>query len=90
MGAAPGPQEPPAPAKEQMFSGTVTAANETSLTVNRTGSKDSRTFSITPETKFEGPPLKVSARVTVRFLAAEGGDRAVRVIVRGPTAPPKK
>jgi hypothetical protein len=69
--------------KDQMFSGEVTAIDSSSLTATRTGSKDSKTFVITPETRFEGKP-KVSSRVTIRYVVTEEGDRAVRVIVRPP------
>lgn len=88
-GAASGQQSQSAPAKDQMFSGTVTAMDERSLTVVRTGSKESKTFAITPETKFEGPKPHINARVNVRFVPAVDGDRALRVIVR-PAPPPKK
>jgi hypothetical protein len=53
------------------------------LTATRTGSKDSQTFVITTETRFEGKP-KVHSRVTIRYIATEDGARAVRVIVRAP------
>ena len=66
-----------------MFSGNVTAIGDSSLTATRTGSKDSKTFAITPETRFEGKP-KVNSRVTIRYIATEEGDRAVVVIVRAP------
>jgi hypothetical protein len=82
--------QPPAKAAAQMFSGVITAVSATSLTVVRTESKDTKTFIITPETKFEGPKPQVNARVTIRYIAADEGDRAVRVIVRAPTKPAKK
>jgi hypothetical protein len=69
--------------KDQMFSGNVTAIGDSSLTATRTGSKDSKTFAITPETRFEGKP-RVNSRVTIRYIATEEGDRAVVVIVRAP------
>jgi ribosomal protein S1 len=72
--------------KDQMFSGTVTAVDDTSLTVVRVGQGKvaaTRTFDITAETRFEGGKLKVSARVTVRFVTTDEGDRAIHVIVRG-------
>lgn len=69
--------------KDQMFSGQVTAIDNASLTAIRTGSKDSKTFLITAQTKFEGKP-KVDSRVTIRYVVTEDGDRAVRVIVRAP------
>jgi hypothetical protein len=69
--------------KDQMFSGEVTAIDNSSLTATRTGSKDSKTFVITPETRFEGKP-KVNSRVTIRYVVTEDVARAVRVIVRAP------
>jgi hypothetical protein len=74
--------QPNAP-KDQMFSGEVTAIDSSSLTATRTGSKDSRTFVITAETRFEGKP-RVSSRVTIRYIVTEEGARAVRIIVRPP------
>jgi hypothetical protein len=75
----------PAP-KDQMFSGTVTAVSADSITATRTGSKDSKTFVITPETRFEGPKPQVNSRVTIRYVSGEDGERAVRVIVRATAA----
>jgi hypothetical protein len=75
---------PPAAPKDQMFSGTVTAITSDSLTATRTGSKDSKTFAITPETRFEGPKPQVQSRVTIRYISTADGDRAVRIIVRSP------
>lgn len=77
--------------KDQFFAGVVTAISDTQITVSRTilGKQSSvRTFQITPETRVEGKP-KLKAKVTVEFVAAEEGDRAVHIIVRG-TAQPKK
>jgi len=72
--------QPGAP-KEQMFSGEVTAMDSASLTATRTGSKDSKTFLVTPDTKVEGA-LKLKSRVTIRYVVAENGARALRIIVR--------
>ena len=41
-----------------MFSGIITAVDATSLTVVRAEPKDTKTFVITPQTKFEGPKLR--------------------------------
>ena len=85
----------PAPAAQphdQFLAGTITALSETSITVTRTVmGKDStiRTFAITPSTEIKGKP-KLDWRVTVRFVSGEGGDRAVRIIVRGPPQPKKQ
>jgi len=73
------PQSAP---KEQLFSGEVTAVDSASLTAARTtGSKDSKTFLITPETKIEGTP-KLKSRVTIRYVVTDSGPRALRIIVR--------
>ena len=76
----------PKPPKDQMFSGTVTAVDDTSLTAVRTGQgkvSATRTFTLTADTSFEGGKPKLNSRVTVRFIATEDGDRAIHVIVRG-------
>ncbi|MBZ5583896.1 MAG: hypothetical protein LAQ30_17130 [Acidobacteriia bacterium] len=88
-GAAPAPftaqeQEKTAAPKNGMFSGTVSAISEGSLTVTGAGGKESKTFAITPDTRFEGPRPEVKSRVDIRFVSTDAGDRAVRVIVRGP------
>jgi|SRR5579871_1324264 len=73
------------PAKDQLFTGTVTAIDEESLTVNRTvlgKNSSTKTFILTADTKFEGGMPKVRAQVTVRYVTVEDGDRAVHVIVR--------
>jgi hypothetical protein len=82
-------QVSPAPAKDEMFSGAVTAVSESSLTVVRTGSTATKTFAITAQTKFEGPKPRVNSHVTIRYVSGEDGDRAVRIIVRA-AAPSKK
>jgi phage terminase large subunit-like protein len=76
--------------QDQYFAGIITALTDANVTVTRTvlGKESTvRTFTITPETHIEGKP-KLKSRVTVRFLADERGDRAVRIIVRG--APQQK
>ena len=72
-------------AKDQFFTGVVTAIDETSLTVNRMvlgKNSSTKTFMITPETRFEGGRPGVRSQVTVRYLTAADGDRAVTVILR--------
>lgn len=74
-----------APAKDQFFSGLVIAIDDESLTVSRTTSgknSSTKTFEITTETRFEGGKPQVRARVTVRYVTTDDGDRAVHVIVR--------
>jgi hypothetical protein len=81
----PAPQQEPKP-KDQMFSGTITAIDETSLTATRRGQGKvaaTKTFVITPETRFEGGRPMVNSRVTVRYISTEEGDRAIHIIVRG-------
>ena len=78
--------------QDQFFSGIITALSDTNITVTRTvlGKESAvRTFTITPETHIEGRP-KLKSRVTVRFVTAEDGDRAVRIIVRGAPQPKKQ
>ncbi|MFB3827588.1 MAG: hypothetical protein ACE15B_12520 [Bryobacteraceae bacterium] len=73
--------------QNQYFAGYITALAEGSITVSRTVlGKDSstRTFLITPDTRIDGKP-KIKARVTVQYVAAEDGDRAVHIIVRSTT-----
>ena len=76
--------------EDQYFSGTITAMAEGKITVTRTvlGTESTtRTFLVTPETRFEGK-AKVKARVTVQYVSGDDGDRAVHVLVR--TTAPKK
>ena len=78
-------QQEEAKPKALMFSGTVTTVDSSSLTVIRAGDgkvPGTHTFAITAETTFEGGKPKVASRVTVRYVEAEDGDRAVHVIVR--------
>lgn len=72
-------------AKDQFFTGLVTAIDDESLTVVRTAAgktSSTKTFDITAETRFEGGKPQVRARVTVRYVTTDDGDRAVHVIVR--------
>jgi hypothetical protein len=41
-----------------------------------------KTFLLTPVTKFEGGMPKLRAQVTVRYVTEDDGDRAVNVILR--------
>lgn len=70
--------------RDQMFSGQVTAVSESSLTAVRNGSKEPHSFLITSETRFEGPRPELNSRVTIRYVATDQGDAAVRIIVRSP------
>jgi len=72
------------PQADQYFSGVIKKIGEGRITITRTvlGKEDAtKTFLVTPETRTEGKP-KVKARVTVRFVTAEDGDRAVHILVR--------
>ena len=84
--ALPSPRPAPVQAQpsDQYFSGTVTKLEEGRITVTRTvlGKEDAtRTFVVTAETRTEGKP-RVKARVTVRFVSGDDGDRAVHILVR--------
>jgi hypothetical protein len=71
--------------KDQFFTGTVTAIDDESLTVNRTvlgKNSSTKTFILTVDTRFEGGKPKVRAQVTVRFVMSDEGDTAVHVILR--------
>jgi hypothetical protein len=76
--------------KDQMFSGVVTAVGENNLTAVRSGSKESKTFILNAQTRFEGPKPQRDSRVTIRYVSGEDGDRAVSVIVRAPEKAPVK
>jgi hypothetical protein len=72
-------------AKDQFFTGIVTAIDENKLTVNRMvlgKNSATKTFLVTAETKFEGGMPRVRAQVTVRYVATDEGDTAVTVILR--------
>jgi len=72
-------------AKDQFFTGLVTAIDDESLTVSRaaTGKNSStKTFVVNEATRFEGGKPQVRARVTVRYVTNEDGDLAVHVILR--------
>jgi hypothetical protein len=69
---------------DQFFSGVIVAITADRITVSRTvlgNESGTRTFVITPETRIEGKPA-AKARVTVRFVTADDGDRAVHILVR--------
>lgn len=82
------PQNPPASetrVRDRYFSGKVMAIDETTLTVNRKvlgRNSATRTFQVSPETRFEGGRPKVRDQVTVRYVTGDDGDRAVHVILR--------
>jgi hypothetical protein len=68
-----------------IFSGTVTASTENSVTVVRkvpARADEYRKFVVDQDTKIEGK-LKISARVSVRFKAdGDGAGHALRIVVR--------
>ncbi|PWU02220.1 MAG: hypothetical protein C5B51_21240 [Terriglobia bacterium] len=72
-------------AKDQFFTGIVTAVDDQSLTVNRMvlgKNSSTKTFAVTAETRFEGGRPTVRSQVTVRYVTTDDGDRAVNVILR--------
>jgi hypothetical protein len=92
-----GQDDPPvvaAPQPDQFFAGVVTALADDSITLTRTvlGKATVRVFAITPETEIQpkdGKP-KLKAKVTVKWVSGESGDRAVKIILRGSAPTPKK
>jgi hypothetical protein len=73
-------------AANNIFSGTVTALTADSVTVVRkvpAKADVSRKFTLDAQTRVEGPPLKIKARVTVRYrTSGDGQFQALNVIVR--------
>ena len=88
-------QDPPPsaqPPADQFFAGVVTTLTAESITLTRTvlGKSTVRTFAITAETVVQGGKPKLKSKVTVKWVADENGDRAVKIILRPPVPPPKK
>jgi len=77
-----------AKAADTFFAGAVSQFSTETIVVGRTvrGKAESRTFSLTPQTKIEGK-LAVKVRVTVRYITDDDGDTATLIVVRG-SAPP--
>jgi len=77
-------------AADTFFAGTVSQFSAETLIVGRTvrGKAESRTFSLTPQTKIEGR-LALKVRVTVRYFTDDDGDTATLIVVRGSAAAPK-
>ena len=77
-------------AADTFFAGTVSQFTSETIIVGRTvrGKAESRTFSLTRQTKIEGK-LAVKVRVTVRYITDDDGDTATLIVVRGsaPAAP---
>jgi hypothetical protein len=82
-----------AKAADAFFAGNVSEFSAETMIVGRTvrGKAESRTFSLTPQTKIEGK-LAVKVRVTVRYITDDDGDTATLIVVRGaaPAAKPAK
>ena len=77
---------------DAFFAGTVTGTSSAKLTVARVvrNQTESRSFKVTPQTKFEGKVAN-NVRVTVRYISDDDGDTATLVVVRPPVpAPPQK
>jgi hypothetical protein len=84
-------QAAPAPPKPQFFAGIVTDLSSERVTVSRSlfgRPPEKRTFLIGPKTKLNRP-LKMKARVTVRYRHLPEGDVALEVQVRSPARPPR-
>lgn len=77
-------------AADTFFAGTVSQFSAEKMVVGRTvrGKAESRTFSLTPQTKIEGR-LALRVRVTVRYLTDDDGDTATLIVVRGSAPAPK-
>jgi hypothetical protein len=77
-------------AADTFFAGTVSQFSAETIIVGRTvrGKAESRTFSVTPQTKIEGR-LALRVRVTVRYLTDDDGDTATLIVVRGSAPAPK-
>jgi hypothetical protein len=84
-----GNQSAPAHPKAQFFAGIVTELSSGRVTVSRSlvgRPRENRCFLIRPETKLSRP-LKVRARVTVRYRHLPEGDVALEIQVRSQTQP---
>lgn len=77
-------------AADTFFAGTVSQFTSETIVVGRTvrGKAESRTFSLTQQTKIEGK-LAVRVRVTVRYITDDDGDTATLIVVRGSAPAPK-
>ena len=77
-------------AADTFFAGTVAQFTSETIVVGRTvrGKAESRTFSLTPQTKVEGK-LALKVRVTVRYITDDDGDTATLIVVRGAAPTPK-
>jgi hypothetical protein len=77
-------------AADTFFAGTVSQVTSETIIVGRTvrGKAESRTFSLTRQTKIEGK-LAVKVRVTVRYITDDDGDTATLIVVRGSVPAPK-
>lgn len=95
-GSDPARGQSPAPASaqqaDQFFAGIVTALADDSITITRTalGKSTVRVFAITPETVVQGGKPKLKSKVTVKWMAGENGDCALKIIMRGSVPAPKK
>lgn len=76
---------------DTFFAGAVSQFSAETIVVGRTvrGKAESRTFSLTPQTKIEGK-LAVKVRVTVRYITDDDGDTATLIVVRGSAPAPKQ
>jgi hypothetical protein len=90
-------QDPPPsaqPPADAFFAGVITALTADSITLKQTvlGKATVRTFALSADTVVEpvGGKPKVKQKVTVKWVGGEGGDRAVKILLRGSAPPPPK
>ena|SRR5579872_2318305 len=71
--------------KDRFFTGSVTATDEASITVNRIvlgKNSSTKTFLVDTDTRFEGGRPQIRSQITVRYVTTDEGERAVLIILR--------
>jgi len=71
--------------KDKFFTGTVTAVDPVSITVNRIvlgKNSSTKTFLVDADTRFEGGQPQIRSQITVRYVTMADGERAVHIILR--------
>ena len=71
--------------KDKFFTGSVTAVDTESITVNRIvlgKNSSTKTFLVDADTRFEGGQPQIRSQVTVRYVTTDDGERAMNVILR--------
>jgi len=81
-------QDSPSKKDDTFFAGTVASYDTQKVVVSRSvaAKTEQRTFKMTAETRVEGK-LRPKARVTVRYMADDGGDIATLIVVHPMTKP---